>query len=219
MKESNDLPGELGDDPRDELRGWVNVELPWYNSARSPDDLLFEAMTRKFNEWYRAERERRFGKDPMSDWSTGSISERVERAEKIAPELEARERFADPTWLDDIKLKYSDTDVLRLAETRHRRGLEAIWSAQDETCRGFQEMFAARQQAEKRWRAQTEFRSHPMCKPGVLIDVRTPVDDGFKLERLLIGDINSLGGTCDDCAIAPETLVLRYYDLNISRVP
>lgn len=50
------------------------------------------------------------------------------------------------------------------------------------------------------------FRDHPLCRPGVLVEVQTP--NGIK--RWLIGDMNTLGGVCDDCTdIKKDDTVLR----------
>lgn len=54
-----------------------------------------------------------------------------------------------------------------------------------------------------------DFRSHELCTPGVLIECTWPGQGG---ERLLIGDINSMGGTCDDCPWGIST-VTRALDI------
>lgn len=50
------------------------------------------------------------------------------------------------------------------------------------------------------------FKSHSLCKSGVLVEVQTK--EGIK--KWLIGDMNELGGVCDDCKdIKDEDIVLR----------
>lgn len=45
-------------------------------------------------------------------------------------------------------------------------------------------------------------------KPGVIIDIT--LEGGTRVE-LLIGDINTLGGICDDCpGVRPDTIINRY---------
>lgn len=49
------------------------------------------------------------------------------------------------------------------------------------------------------------FRSTPQCAPGVVVFFA----DG---KRRLIGDINKLGGLCDDCPIPEDAIVVRVVD-------
>lgn len=44
---------------------------------------------------------------------------------------------------------------------------------------------------------------HPMLKPGVLI----VVEYAGKIKKHLIGDINTLGGLCDDCSLPYDAIV------------
>jgi hypothetical protein len=206
-KESVDLPGELGDDPRDEqIARWVDVNLVWssHSSENTEDQKAFYRENDEFLVWYKAERIKRFGdSNPHLDWRD------IERVEQAAPELRERERFHDPQWLADIKAKYDDTAAIQLAEHRHRVGLEGVWASSDPTVQAWNERVHAFHVRER----ERQFRSHPMCQPGVLIEVITPTDDGEQKERFLIGDINQVGGQCDDCSIPSDTRVLRYLDL------
>jgi len=67
----------------------------------------------------------------------------------------------------------------------------------------------------KTWR---EFRSHGLSKVGTILEVKgnghhpRPVT-----ARYLIGDINKLGGVCDDCmAFDEDAIVLRYREVKLS---
>ncbi len=57
-----------------------------------------------------------------------------------------------------------------------------------------------------------QFRKDPLCRPGVRIVVAQANERGGT--SLIIGDINVLGGECDDCrGIAYDDLVLEAEDL------
>lgn len=54
------------------------------------------------------------------------------------------------------------------------------------------------------------FRSHPLCKSGVLIWLDDSTD-----QPTLIGDVNGLGGGCDCCSVIErDTIVRKALDLN-----
>lgn len=46
---------------------------------------------------------------------------------------------------------------------------------------------------------------HPLCRGGVMLELK-------EQELIIIGDVNALGGVCDDCTsprLRDETVVLR----------
>jgi hypothetical protein len=47
-----------------------------------------------------------------------------------------------------------------------------------------------------------------ILKPGMLLELKSG-------EIILVGDINTNGGVCDDCHYGKETIVKRYKQLNI----
>ncbi len=59
----------------------------------------------------------------------------------------------------------------------------------------------------KTWRDFSYPDRHPLCDVGVLVET----DDG---RQILFGDLNVLGGECDDCrGIWDNTLIVRALDL------
>lgn len=58
---------------------------------------------------------------------------------------------------------------------------------------------------------QKSFCGKKLNKPGTLVEMRI----GKELKQLLIGDLNILGGVCDDCMMFPkDAVVVRYKVLN-----
>lgn len=72
--------------------------------------------------------------------------------------------------------------------------------AQREICAGWLEV-------NQPWRT---FRSDLRCKPGVMVHVTS---GRSLLSVFLIGDINEVGGFCDDCGIGEEAMVTDVLDL------
>ena len=52
-----------------------------------------------------------------------------------------------------------------------------------------------------------EFKREGLSKVGILLEV---LDTEGQKETLLIGDINDLGGLCNDCSVRDEMPILRY---------
>lgn len=52
----------------------------------------------------------------------------------------------------------------------------------------------------------SEFRYDSRCAPGVVVVFDNGVEE-------LIGDVNTLGGYCDDCSIWASTIVVEVIDL------
>ena len=64
-----------------------------------------------------------------------------------------------------------------------------------------------------------EFRSHGLSKVGTILEAKG-IHGHHGTEttaRYLIGDINKLGGACDDCmAFDDDAIVLRYREVKLS---
>lgn len=57
---------------------------------------------------------------------------------------------------------------------------------------------------------QDSFRKRDLMKPGTVLRVLPTDKSKLKAEEVVIGHINRMGGTCDDCGYDRDTLIIGY---------
>lgn len=101
-----------------------------------------------------------------------------------------------------LDLKSKEYKAAVKAYKAFREKVEAWIKEQPET-KAYSESVKKMNEVEK----QKSFCGMELNKPGTLIEIL----DNKILKQLLIGDINSLGGVCDDCmGFSKDAVVVRY---------
>jgi hypothetical protein len=184
---------------------WITVNKPWRLSVDVPKppyptELVQGKMREKFGQTMseiEAEFKTKFGRE--------SVEVEMTFQHKIDPNFDMDE--------DTLIAKMEEsTDPLVVACLKERERFHEVrdfmdsipeviaWIAEDEE---------AHRQMHK-LTTEGSFKEDPLNRPGVLIEV---LSDG-ELSKYLIGDINHLGGDCDDCnpfeddAVVTRALVL-----------
>lgn len=196
---------------------WMPVNLPW----RCHDSEAFAALDRLSGEyaaWFEDEVEGKVPAPPsVDDWE----SARLCRAHDILDERTASlQDTLGPTWGEGSRLldwgseedfaalcaACADPDALVMAERRRHRAILDRIEATSPACADW-----LRRIEEARDRCRSEqFVTHPMCQPGVALQIRAP--DGT-VRRVLIGDCDRGGMDLASPVIADDDVVLAIMDL------
>jgi len=179
---------------------WIDIDLPYSDTGvflhpgQEPPDLD-------------AEERSRFGttRDALWDKHLSKILE-IQELETLtfydkALELGVPEEDMDDTvakmlaeWLDD------HPDYREAQKAQELRGISWDWQAQHPKTIAYREAHAKALKED----ALKTFTGQGLAKPGVQVEMAGG-------ETYLIGDVNPLGGVCDDCAAFDSTdIVVRY---------
>jgi hypothetical protein len=176
---------------------WIDVNLPWLeylDQAMQPNPPNLEAREREV-----------FGttRNEISDKMPSLESDLYDRLDSLIEEA-----MPDGTeWIEAESAVYESLGeghpIKGIIDSRRLcRQINKWWSLQPEVAR-HEEAFRAFIKAENR----LSFSRSDLCRPGVEIEVRRRNGD---VKRMLIGDINRIGGVCDDCRdIENDDVVLK----------
>lgn len=186
---------------------WVEINLPWdcNNEVPDPKQTQLYAENAEFYAWLKAQELALFP-DSRLDMSLDDM----QTAEAVAPEL-SRKDMNDPfwgteIWLATIVAKYPNEKVLDLAHRRYASQEFNRWCNENEVVKAWnQKRIALQVDIDSRM-----FRRHPMCRPGVLIEIgKEGVEER---EHILLGNMNDRGGYCECCSSSGD-FVFRAIDL------
>lgn len=108
--------------------------------------------------------------------------------------------YATPEYNEIVKSK-----EYKAAQRKYKKFSDKVreWAKTHPAWVTYQEVIKAYSNDE----SQKSFCGRQLNEPGTMIEVLI----GKELKQLLIGDINSLGGVCDDCmGFGKDTVVVRY---------
>jgi hypothetical protein len=151
-------------------------------------------LSEEYRVWFDAETERRFGPVLKLDGSMAQLQAVLDRC----PELSAEDN-----WV--TLMAHEDADVRALATRRHQGALRRSFEAHDAQALGWQSRIAEAVQRENAGR----FRCHPLCRPGVALEIRSP---GGSTRCVVIGHGDEYGDLSDP-AITDDEVVMRAMDL------
>jgi hypothetical protein len=195
---------------------WKKIDLPfrcsidWTKAPAYPEiPDLSEREKEKFG-FSAAEKQRElFGK---SEWVSHPSFDKMEKVR-----FQIQQDLHEEGELEDFSKKFETETNRRLRLSKDadvKKQLEWIdFERQYRDWQGKQpEIIAWHQEADalhQDWAAkqnQKSFYGRGLAKAGTLIEVK----EGKKTKQYLIGNINELGGICDDCCIPDNAKVKRY---------
>jgi hypothetical protein len=173
---------------------WTPINLPWSTGPDTAERREVLRLSEEYRVWFDAETERRFGPVLELAWDMA----RIQRALERCPELDD-----DGSWV--TLQTHEDADVRALATRRRQMALRRAFEPSDPHALRWQARIAEAVQREDSGR----FRCHPLCRPGVALEVRSA--DG-STRRVVIGHTDEHGDVSTP-AIADDDVVTRALDL------
>jgi hypothetical protein len=137
----------------------------------------------------------------MDGWD----SERIARAVDATPDLSSREWSSEEAFSAFLAI-HEDPDVRMLATRRRHRVLVSEIEMTDPEFRQWQRRIDALGEVVR----GEQFSTHPMCHPGIALEVRA-VDGSTR--RVMIGDCSPSGSDLAIPEIADDEVVVRFLDL------
>lgn len=207
----------------DPASSWIDAaDHLWWSQI--PEDLPAErarrALDQEFSQWSR-EQEARVAGEPepppreLQEMQLAWVTLAEDREPKLTdPALADLTPSELTTWLAEIEARHPDDVAVRfLARRRHRLALVRRWRNTDPAFITRSRAFEERMQE----RAACLFVNHPMCRPGVLVELMAPsVSTGAisSIERRVLGgEVWTGPSQMDDANVDPHARVLRYLDL------
>jgi hypothetical protein len=206
------------------MTDWIEINLPWskqeptaeVEAALAERQVLYERCLRQAAAALGISREESVRQMAQVLWPGADLDARHDMdvfvaARERAPELQVAPEDRTEAWLSTIRQQYAaDAAVVAIAQHWHNIYRIDQWVAahcQDELREQYARVDAARASND-----QCQFATHPACRPGVQIEVRT--EDG-EVMRYLLGDINCYAGLSGGCVAFDgyTTTVLRYREL------
>jgi hypothetical protein len=200
---------------------WVEINLPWCVS--NPTNDLIKSLGKEQDKYYKRF-EKEFKKKYGVEWSEysgvlndtlytscgyapGDFANFVEELDTIAKKYPLIKQRVENEPLLELLATCKNKRVRTIAEAFIASNTAAIecddWSDKNDNyikCQEYRRLLYIEEKKEE------GFYSHPMRKPGVLIEV---LENGEK-KQYLIGHINESCGVCDDCTMFDkDTVVLR----------
>lgn len=181
---------------------WIKCGLPWDTQYVLPDMPPYPEMDDKVKAHFgytEKEMEQSFfpGVDMICDHPY------FEEETEIRWELE--EKYPDD-WQD--RLNALDNDAVKTVEAwvKARKEIEA-WEDDQPEVIAWNDEYDRIYAEQGKQRSESSFCGAGLNKPGTLIERK----DGDDISYMVIGHINAIGGSCDDCrGISDDTMILRY---------
>ena len=174
---------------------WISIGLPWSTGTDTAERREVLRLSEEYRVWFDAETERRFGPVlELADWTMVHLQTVLDRC----PELNDEDN-----WV--TLMTHEDADVRALATRRHQMALRRSFEPHDAQALDWQSRIAEAVQRENAGR----FRCHPLCRPGVALEIRSP---GGSIRYAVIGHADEHGDLSPP-AIADDEVVMRAMDL------
>lgn len=178
----------------DALPTWVPVHLPWSTGPDTAERREVLRLSEEYRVWFDAETERRFGPVLELDWDATRLQGVLDRC----PDLDD-----EGNW--STLAAHEDADVRALATRRRQMSLRRTFEPGDPQAQRWQSRIAEAIRREDAGR----FCRHPLCRPGVALEVRSP---GGSTRYVVIGHADEHGDSSSP-AISHDDVVVRALDL------
>ena len=180
------------------MSDWIEINLPWFDETNhGPEYLKYPDFSAQIREIFGSEYEE------LNTLLTPYDNPHSAEFLRIRGEL-------DDSGVEDIEQALIDLHNpsvdLVLRWRKLRRQVSDWESIQPETIE-VERLNSAAAEEYYRIKGTISFRHNNLCRPGVLIEAVNSKGEAF---QLLIGDINTAGGVCNDCSgINDEDIVKR----------
>jgi len=164
-----------------EFSVWVPIYLPWSTGTDTEEHREVLRLSEEYRVWFDAETERQ-------------LQAVLDRCPELNDEV---------NWV--TLMTHEDTDVRALATRRHQMALRRCFEPHDAQALDWQSRIAEAVRRENAGR----FRCHPLCRPGVALEIRSP---GGSIRYAVIGHADEHGDLSTP-AIANDDVVTRVMDL------
>lgn len=168
-----DMSEQLSEDD-DLTPAWIPISLPWSTGSDTAERHEVLRLSEEYRVWFDAETERRFGPVLELDWGMVQLQAVLDRC----PELNDEGNWVTLT-------AHEDADVRALATRRHQMALRRSFEPHDVQALDWQARIAEAVQRENAGR----FRCHPLCRPGVALEIRSPGGSTRHADRLLVDKV------------------------------
>jgi hypothetical protein len=193
------------------MNEWIEINLPWaepYSEQPLPDYLEYPSLDEEAKEQFGYSEssllEEAFGEE-KENWVVSKTYDAFYKAQRKIEEegiydrreLDKRLAASKDKSVQKVLSFFAKLDPLRKWMNEHPKTKEI--EAKNKV---IAKEFSDKQRAEAKG-----FTGRGLNKAGVLMEL----EENGKLSQMLIGEINELGGSCDDCCgIQGDTVVKRY---------
>jgi hypothetical protein len=184
------------------MNEWIEINLPWNKRvyAEHKEYVPYPDLSEKVKAHFG------YSRDELLDKTfPGRKNGELEFDHPIYKEYN---RVYSELSYDKNTIRNSDNKAVKIVLEYHRLDREInewLWK-QPEYIAVFDENNRI-EAANKEQQAELSFRGKGLNKAGTVIEY----EENGKTQRMMIGDINEIGGVCDDCrGISDDAIILRY---------
>lgn len=195
------------------MNKWIECNLPWYVRLEMPEGPPFPDMNSKVKG--------HFGKDTAhfeEDFFPGYHTDGMGFLSEH-PIFQEYEDIRDNLINDHLERDYTEEQVKDILSKSEKQSVKTVlayrakmreindWIESQPEVIAFCQSSDAIHKDHKEQEGKLSFCGHSLNRAGTVIEF----EEEGKICQMMIGTINELGGSCDDCrGISDETIILRY---------